>query len=45
MESLDAAEKVLQETGRPLHYKEITGRIISQNYWQAEIHFVNSIVS
>lgn len=36
MDSLDASEKVLQETGQPLHYKEITDRIISQNYWQTE---------
>jgi restriction system protein len=36
MDSLDASEKVLQETGQPLHYKEITNRILSQNYWQTE---------
>jgi restriction system protein len=36
MDSLDAAEKVLQEAGQPLHYKDITDRIISQNYWQTE---------
>lgn len=36
MDSLDAVEKVLVQTGQPLHYKEITDRIISQNLWKTE---------
>ena len=36
MDSLDAAEKVLNEAAQPLHYKEITRQILSQNFWQTE---------
>jgi restriction system protein len=35
MDSLDAAEKVLAAAGEPLHYGEITRRILDQSLWQA----------
>jgi restriction system protein len=36
MNSLDAVEKLLLEVDKPLHYKEITKRIIEKRYWQSE---------
>ena len=36
MDSLDASEKVLNEAAQPLHYKEITRRILSQNIWHSD---------
>ncbi|MCL4266668.1 MAG: restriction endonuclease [Anaerolineae bacterium] len=36
MNSLDAVAIVLAEAGEPLHYKEITRRILLQNLWQTE---------
>lgn len=33
MNSLDAAERVLKEAGEPLHYKEITKRVLAQALW------------
>ena len=33
MNSLDAAETVLREAGGPLHYREITERILAQRLW------------
>lgn len=34
MNVLQAAEKVLEEVGMPLHYKEITRRMIDSKLWQ-----------
>jgi len=34
MNTVDAAYKVLQEAGRPLHYKEIARRVIQSKLWQ-----------
>ena len=36
MDSLDAAETVLAAAGKPLHYGEITRRILAQGLWQTE---------
>src|SRR5947209_5372714 len=36
MNVLDAAEKVLQAAGSPLHYREITQRILQQGLWQTD---------
>lgn len=36
MDSLDAIEKVLQQAAEPLHYQEITKRILQQNLWQTD---------
>lgn len=36
MDSLDAVEMVLSQTGKPLHYQEITNKIISQELWYSE---------
>ncbi len=36
MDSLDAAEKVLAAAGEPLHYGEITKRILEQGLWQTD---------
>jgi restriction system protein len=36
MDSLDATEKILQETAEPLHYRKITERILAQGLWQTE---------
>ena len=36
MDSLDATDKILQEATEPLHYREITERILSQNLWPTE---------
>ena len=33
MNALDAAAKVLQGAGGPLHYREITRRILSSGRW------------
>jgi len=32
--SIDAAAKVLEDEGKPLHYREITKRIIDYGLWQ-----------
>ena len=34
MDSLGASEQVLNQAGEPLHYKEITARILAQDLWQ-----------
>ena len=34
MNSVDAAYKVLQEAGKPLHYTEIARRILKRKLWQ-----------
>lgn len=34
MNSLDAAAAVLEQAGAPLHYKEITERMLAQDLWQ-----------
>lgn len=36
MNSLDAVAKVLTAANKPLHYKEITNRILDQNLWLTE---------
>jgi hypothetical protein len=36
MNSLEAIEVVLREEGKPLHYREITERILKQNLWTTE---------
>ncbi len=36
MKVLDAVRRVLEEEGGPLHYKEITERILDQGLWRAE---------
>ena len=36
MNSLEAIEVVLREEGKPLHYREITDRILKQNLWTTE---------
>lgn len=36
MDSLDAVEMVLSQTGKPLHYQEITNKIISKELWYSE---------
>ena len=36
MDSKDAAEKVLAAAGKPLHYGEITQRILDQGLWQTD---------
>jgi len=36
MNSLDAVEKVLSDAGEPLHYEEITKRILKQRLWKTE---------
>lgn len=36
MNSLDAVEAVLAEANKPLHYKEITERILTQGLWSTE---------
>jgi restriction system protein len=36
MSALDAALKVLQNTGKPLHYREITRRVLAQGLWESE---------
>ncbi|MCD4671698.1 MAG: restriction endonuclease [Anaerolineaceae bacterium] len=36
MESLDATEKVLLEAGEPLHYGEITQRMLKREWWQTD---------
>ena len=36
MDSLDAAEKVLVAAGEPLHYREITRRVLEQGFWQTD---------
>ena len=36
MDSLDAAEKVLAAAGEPLHYREITRRVLEQGLWQTD---------
>ncbi len=36
MDSLNAAEVILQQAGEPLHYKEITKRILAQELWQTQ---------
>ena len=36
MNCLDAAEQVLRKAGRPLHYKEITKRILSEGLWSTD---------
>lgn len=36
MNSLDAAEIILSQAGKPLHYKKITQRILHQNLWPSE---------
>jgi hypothetical protein len=33
MNAVDAAYKVLQEAGKPLHYAEITRRIVRNKFW------------
>ncbi|MDD5705170.1 MAG: HTH domain-containing protein [Kiritimatiellae bacterium] len=34
MSALDAALKVLQDAGKPLHYREITKRVLANGLWQ-----------
>lgn len=34
--ALSAAEKVLQDAGQPLHYQEITKRVLSAGLWKTE---------
>lgn len=34
MNSLDAAAAVLEKAGEPLHYRELTKRMLAQNLWQ-----------
>ncbi len=34
MSVLDAVQRVLADAGEPLHYKEITRRIVSEGLWQ-----------
>jgi hypothetical protein len=34
MNTVDAAHKVLQEAGKPLHYAEIARRIVQSNLWR-----------
>jgi len=36
MDSLDATEKILREAAEPLHYGEITERILAQDLWPTE---------
>lgn len=36
MNALDAALKVLQDAGKPLHYEEITKRILAARLWQTQ---------
>ncbi len=36
MDSLDATEKILQEAAEPLHYRNITERILAQELWPTE---------
>jgi len=36
MDSLDAAEMALAAEGEPLHYREITRRVLDQGLWQTE---------
>ena len=36
MDSLDAAEKVLRDTGQSLHYQVLTERILSEGLWQSD---------
>jgi len=36
MNLLDAVEQVLRSLGQPLHYKEITQRILNQSLWQTQ---------
>lgn len=33
MTALDAAKQVLEEAGEPLHFKEVTQRILDKGYW------------
>ena len=36
MNSIEAAAKVLADAGEPLHYKEISRRIIEQGLWETQ---------
>lgn len=36
MNTLDATEAVLRDEGGPLHYREITGRILKRRLWSSE---------
>ena len=36
MNALDATEAVLRDEGGPLHYREITERILKQRLWTTE---------
>lgn len=36
MNSLDASETVLRDEGKPLHYREITERILKRKLWSSE---------
>ena len=36
MNSLDAVENILQQAAEPLHYQEITSRILAQDLWQTK---------
>ena len=36
MNTLDAIERVLQQMGKPLHYREITQQILEQNLWETK---------
>ena len=36
MNALEAALKVLQEAGKPVHYRDITKRILSAGLWQTD---------
>ena len=36
MIAIDAAFVVLHDTGRPLHYREITTRVVTQKLWDTE---------
>ena len=35
MSGLEAAAKVLQESGKPMHYREITEEVIAKGYWRS----------
>jgi len=34
LSALDAALRILQEAGTPLHYREITKRVLAGDLWQ-----------
>lgn len=36
MTAKSAAKRILEETGKPLHYQKITDKILEQGYWKTE---------